>query len=71
MKEGLARRVFNLYYDGFRSMTVGKTLWLVILVKLFIIFVVLKLFFFSDFLSSHAEEGQEADFVANELIERR
>ncbi|MBO4812488.1 MAG: DUF4492 domain-containing protein [Prevotella sp.] len=71
MKEGLARRVFNLYYDGFRSMTVGKTLWLVILVKLFIIFVVLKLFFFPDFLSSHAEEGQEADFVANELIERR
>ena len=71
MKVGLARRVFNLYYDGFRSMTVGKTLWLVILVKLFIIFVVLKLFFFPDFLSSHAEEGQEADFVANELIERR
>ena len=70
MKEGLARRVFNLYYDGFRSMTVGKTLWLVILVKLFIIFLVLKVFFFPDFLSSHAEEGQEADFVANELIER-
>ena len=65
-----ARKVFDLYYDGFRNMTVGKTLWLVIAVKLFIIFVVLKVFFFPNFLSSHAEEGQEADFVANELSER-
>ncbi len=65
-----ARKVFDLYYDGFRSMTVGKTLWIVIAVKLFIIFVVLKVFFFPNFLSSHAEEGQEADFVANELSER-
>ncbi len=65
-----ARKVFDLYYDGFRNMTVGKTLWIVIAVKLFIIFVVLKVFFFPNFLSSHAEEGQEADFVANELSER-
>ncbi|MBR2235172.1 MAG: DUF4492 domain-containing protein [Prevotella sp.] len=68
--KGFARKVFDLYYDGFRNMTVGKTLWIVIAVKLFIIFVVLKVFFFPNFLSSHAEEGQEADFVANELSER-
>ena len=68
--KAFARKVFDLYYDGFRNMTVGKTLWIVIAVKLFIIFVVLKVFFFPNFLSSHAEEGQEADFVANELSER-
>ncbi len=68
--KGFARKVFDLYYDGFRNMTVGKTLWIVIAVKLFIIFVVLKVFFFPNFLSSHSEEGQEADFVANELSER-
>ena len=68
--KGFARKVFDLYYDGFRNMTVGKTLWILIAVKLFIIFVVLKVFFFPNFLSSHAEEGQEADFVANELSER-
>lgn len=39
-------RVFDLYYDGFRHMTIGKTLWVVILIKLGIIFLVLKLFFF-------------------------
>jgi hypothetical protein len=69
-KEGFLSRAFHLYYDGFRSMTLGKTLWAVILIKLFIIFVVLKIFFFPNFLSSHAEKGGEADFVATELIKR-
>jgi len=63
-------RVFHLYYDGFRNMTLGRTLWLVIAIKLFIIFVVLKIFFFPNFLSTHAEKGSEADFVATELTER-
>ncbi len=40
------KKVFRFYVDGFRSMTVGKTLWAIILVKLFIMFAVLKLFFF-------------------------
>lgn len=69
-KDGFWSRAFHLYYDGFRSMTLGRTLWTVILIKLFIIFVVLKLFFFPNFLSQHAEEGGEADFVANELLQR-
>ena len=69
-KEGFWSRAFHLYYDGFRSMTLGKTLWAVILIKLFIIFVVLKIFFFPNFLSGHAEKGGEADFVATELIKR-
>lgn len=51
-------------------MTLGRTLWIVILVKLFIIFAVMKLFFFPDFLKQHAEEGREADFVAKELTIR-
>ena len=69
-KSSFWQRTFHLYYDGFRSMTLGKTLWAVIFVKLFIIFVVLKIFFFPNFLSTHAEEGKEADFVATELIDR-
>lgn len=60
------RRIWDLYYDGFRTMTLGRTLWAVILVKLFIIFVVLKLFFFPNYIKEHAH-GNEADFVASEL----
>ena len=46
------KKVFRFYVDGFRSMTVGKTLWAIILVKLFI----LKLFFFPDFLAGQSPE---------------
>ena len=49
MKQGLLSQIFHLYYDGFRTMTLGKTLWTIILIKLAIIFLVLKLFFFPDF----------------------
>ena len=69
-KHSLLYRVFDLYYDGFRHMTIGRTLWAVIIIKLFIIFAVLKLFFFPDFLKSHASEGQEPEYVACELIDR-
>ena len=68
-KKNFLSKVFHLYYDGFRSMTLGKTLWAIILIKLFIIFVVLKVFFFPNFLKQHAD-GDEPSYVANELVER-
>ena len=67
-KGNFLNKVYHLYYDGFRSMTLGKTLWAIILIKLFIIFVVLKLFFFPDFLKQHAD-GNEADYVATQLLD--
>lgn len=63
-------RVFDLYYDGFRNMKLGRTLWLVILIKLFIIFVILKLFFFPDFIGRNSAPGEEADFVSGQLTGR-
>ena len=44
-------RVYDLYADGFRNMKLGRTLWTIIIIKLFIMFFVLKLFFFPNFLS--------------------
>lgn len=69
-KQGFLYRAFDLYYDGFRHMTLGRTLWAVIIVKLFIMFAILKVFFFPNFLKTHAREGGEADYVATELTER-
>jgi hypothetical protein len=51
-------------------MTLGKTLWAIIIIKLVIIFAILKVFFFPNFIGQHAEEGREADFVAGEIIDR-
>ncbi len=66
-KDGFWYRAFDLYYDGFRHMKLGKTLWLIIAIKLFIMFAILKVFFFPNFLKQHSEKGHEADFVSEQL----
>ncbi len=66
-----ARSIWMFYYTGFREMTVGKTLWLIILVKLFIFFVVMKFLFFPDFLSTNFDnDADRADHVRHELTSR-
>lgn len=67
-RQGFLYKVFDLYYDGFRHMKLGKTLWTIILIKLFIIFAILKVFFFPDFIKEHAAKGQEAEFVATQIL---
>ena len=42
----------------------------IVAVKLFIIFFVLKIFFFPSFLKHHAAKGQEASYVMGELEKR-
>lgn len=66
-----AGSVARFYYDGFRQMTVGKTLWAIILIKVFIFFVVLKLFFFPNILNrDYDNDDDRASHVRNELINR-
>lgn len=62
------KAVVDLYVDGFRSMTIGRSLWLIIIIKLAIIFLVLKLIFFPDKLASDYDNDQDrADAVRNAL----
>lgn len=47
----------------------GKKVWLVILIKLFIMFAVLRLFFFPDILKkNYTTDEERGDHVLNELI---
>ena len=63
-------RIYRFYRDGFRSMTVGRELWLLILVKLFLVFFVLKLFFFPDLLEENYDTDlQRADAVRHSLMQ--
>ena len=64
-------KVYHLYYDGFRQMTLGKTLWTIIIIKLFIMFAILKVFFFPNFLKANAPKGGEADYVSRTLDQRQ
>lgn len=70
-KQGFWSRVFHLYYDGFRSMTLGKTLWLIIGIKLFIFFVIIKMIFFPNFLSTKCDsEEEKTEYVRHQLVDR-
>ena len=62
------RKIFSFYYTGFRSMTVGKNLWVIILLKLFVLFAILRLFFFHDFLNSKfTSEEDKSNYVIEQL----
>jgi len=63
-------RIFLFYYDGFRNMSWwGKRVWIIILIKLFIMFAILKVFFFPDFLSKkYDNDTQRSEYVMNQLI---
>lgn len=60
-------RVYRFYVDGFRGMTWGRTLWLIILIKLFIMFGILRVFFFQPILAGKTTE-QKQEQVADNLI---
>ncbi len=61
-------KIFNFYKEGFLSMRIGRKLWMIIGIKLFILFVILKIFFFNDFLSSKFSTNQQkANYVFDEI----
>ena len=69
MSNTLLVRIWTFYRDGFREMTLGRTLWAIILIKLFIMFFILKLFFFPSFLKEKTPQEKQ-HYVGEELIKR-
>jgi uncharacterized membrane protein len=66
------QKTIAFYRDGFRGMIVGKSLWILVLIKLFIIFAVLRLFFFPNYLNTNYKDDQsKANHVRQELIDRK
>lgn len=62
----MLKKVYYFYRDGFRSMKVGRTLWLIIAIKLFIMFAILKVFFFQYELGGLSPE-EKAEKVRDNL----
>jgi hypothetical protein len=62
-------KLFRFYYDGFRTMSWwGRRVWLIIILKLCILFLVLKLFFFPDFLKTNfSSDDERSDYVIEQL----
>ena len=65
----MIKKIAKFYIDGFKNLeSLGIRLWVVILVKLFIMFAILKIFFFQDFLDNKFDTDQEkSDYIIEEL----
>lgn len=67
----LFRRWWVIVRDGFTHLTWGRPLLWIVLLKLFVMFAILKVFFFPDFLSSKgATEEEQEDYVVEQFVER-
>jgi hypothetical protein len=66
------KRIINFYLDGFKDMSIhSRKLWVIILIKLFIMFFILKIFFFPDFLNSKfSTEQEKGDYVIEQLTNK-
>ena len=63
-----AVKIASFYWHGFRSMKTGRTLWLIIIIKLIIIFGFLKLVFYPDLLNSKFDsDAQRAAYVLDNI----
>lgn len=64
----ICKKVFSFYIEGFKGMKVGKKLWLILAIKFFIFFIVLKIFFFPDILQTQfSNDKDRANFVIENI----
>lgn len=66
---GTFYHIYSFYRDGFKGMVLGKQLWKIILIKLFVMFAILKLFFFPNYLNTKFQTDEEkGNYVIDRLI---
>ncbi len=69
-KKSFWYRAWHLYLDGFKNLSKpSKTLWLIILIKLFIMFAILKVFFFPNVVKNQGDKEQQANFVMEQITQ--
>ncbi len=64
----IMKKIVIFYLDGFRSMRLGKKLWLLVAIKFFILFAIVKLLFFPDVMKVklHNDEARST-YVIDQL----
>ncbi len=62
------KNIYSFYINGFKNMTIGKTLWKLILIKLLVIFLFLNYFVHDKSLKTEYKTYDEkVDFVYKNL----
>ncbi len=68
MKENILTKILNFYIDGFKSMKLGKKLWAIVAIKLFVLLVIIKLLFFPNILKEKFNSDKErSEYILNQL----
>jgi hypothetical protein len=67
---GPVQHIFHFYRDGFRSMRLGRTLWKWILVKIFVLLLLARLFLPDHLQENYATDRQRAAAVLDNLTDR-
>ncbi len=62
-------RVYRFYRDGLRSMKLGKKLWLLVAVKILIIFTLVKLLFPDILHRKFSNDRQRSDYILQQLTQ--
>ena len=63
------KSIANFYIDVFKNMTWGRPLWMLIILKLIILFAILRVFFFKPVLAGKSED-ERSEFVGEMLIQK-
>ena len=64
----ILKKIFLLYYEGFKEMRVGKTLWGILAIKFLLFFIVMKVLFFPNLLKENfSNDTQRANHVLENL----
>jgi len=63
-------KIYRFYRDGFASMRLGKKLWLIVAIKLFVMFALIKYFFFPNILEERFHSDQaRSDYILRQLTQ--
>ena len=69
MGKDILGRIWRFYRDGFRNMTWGRPLWILVLAKLVVLFLFLRVFFFKPAMAGKSER-EKSEIVGTRLTER-
>jgi predicted lactoylglutathione lyase len=67
------KNIFRFYRDGFRNMPRwGKQLWIIIILKGIVIFILIRFLFFPNFLKTEFKTDQErSDHIIEQLTNKK
>lgn len=65
----ILKNIAKFYINGFKNLEkLGIRLWVLILIKLFIIFVILKIFFFPNFLDNKFDNDKDkSEYIIKQI----